>query len=107
MSQQFDRRQFLKVAAGSAAAAVAGGTLFAGTADAQQKLTPDDATAKALGYVEDATKTSSASHKAGTHCGSCALYQTTAAKDGYAPCGAFGGKLVAEKGWCMAWAPKA
>jgi hypothetical protein len=105
MSQKFDRRNFLKVAAGSVAA-VAGCAVFANSASAQEHLDPADPTAKALGYLEDAAKTTNASHKAGASCGNCALYQTAAAKAGYAPCGAFGGKYVNEKGWCMAWAPK-
>ncbi|NKF22803.1 high-potential iron-sulfur protein [Solimonas marina] len=104
MTQKFDRRNFLKLTAGSIAAAA--GVGLAGTAAAQQKLTPDDPTAKALHYTESAAATKEATHKAGSHCGNCSLYQASAEKGGFAPCGAFGGKLVASKGWCMAWAPK-
>jgi anaerobic selenocysteine-containing dehydrogenase len=105
----FDRRTFLKTAATTAAAVAAGG-LLAGPASAQEKLTTADPTAKALSYTEDASKIDSAkvpTFKKGSHCGNCALYQDAAAKGGYAPCGAFGGKLVAEKAWCAAWAQKA
>ncbi len=109
MQQMFDRRNFLKTAATSVAAVAACG-LFAAPAAAQEKLSTSDPTAKALNYTEDASKVDAAkvpTFKKGSHCANCGLYQAAAAKGGYAPCGAFGGKLVAEKGWCGAWNAKA
>ncbi|NGY06003.1 high-potential iron-sulfur protein [Solimonas terrae] len=104
MSSQYDRRDFLKLTAGTLAAAA--GVGLVGTASAQEKLTTSDPTATALHYTEDAATTKEATHKAGSHCANCALYQAAAEKNGYAPCGAFGGKLVASKGWCAAWTQK-
>ncbi|WP_020649202.1 high-potential iron-sulfur protein [Solimonas variicoloris] len=109
MKHNLDRRHFLKTAATSAAAVAACG-LFTLPAAAQEKLSPSDPTAKALNYTEDAAKVDPAkapTFKKGSHCANCALYQTAAAKGDYAPCGAFGGRLVAGKGWCAAWAAKA
>lgn len=104
MTRKFDRRNFLKLTAGSVAAVA--GVGFAATATAEEKLSLSDPAATALHYTEDAAATKDAAHKAGSHCANCALFQAAAEKNGYAPCGAFGGKLVASKGWCMAWAAK-
>jgi anaerobic selenocysteine-containing dehydrogenase len=110
MMSKLDRRSFLKAAAGSAAAVVGGLQATAALALAPaERLSPDDPTAKALHYVEDVSKIDPAkapTHKAGSDCANCVLYQAAAEKDGHAPCGAFAGKLVAAKGWCAAWAAK-
>lgn len=109
MKSDLNRRQFLGTAAKSLAL-VAGGSLLSLPALAAEKLSPSDPTATALHYTEDAAKTDAAKmpgFKAGSHCANCALYQAAAAKGGYAPCGAFAGKLVAHAGWCAAWNAKA
>lgn len=106
MKPMYDRRHFLKTAAGSVAAVAACG-LLAAPASAQEKLSTSDPTAKALSYTEDASTVKAPTFKKGSHCANCALYQSAAEKGGYAPCGAFGGKLVNAKGWCAAWAAKA
>ncbi|HEY9546831.1 MAG TPA: high-potential iron-sulfur protein [Solimonas sp.] len=109
MKSDLNRRQFLGTAAKSLAL-VAGGGLITMPALAAEKLSPSDPTAKALHYTEDASKIDAAktpTFKAGSHCANCMLYQAAAAKDGFAPCGAFGGKLVAHGGWCAAWNAKA
>jgi hypothetical protein len=82
-----------------------------GTAMAQDtpKLTEDDPTAMALGYVDDATKTDAAkwaNYKAGQDCANCSQIQG-ADGDVWRPCGIFPGKVVNAKGWCSVWAPKA
>lgn len=108
MKSALDRRQFLGTAAKSLAL-IAGGSLLTLPALAAEKLSPSDPTAAALHYTEDASKIDAAKtpgYKAGSHCASCALYQAAAAKGGYAPCGAFAGKLVAQGGWCAAWNAK-
>jgi hypothetical protein len=100
------RRRFLKAAAGTAAAAVViGGGLprFARAADLPH-VAESDPTAKALGYVEDASKTTDAKHKAGDTCANCQFY--TGGASGYGPCQLFPGKSVSAKGWCVSHAPK-
>lgn len=103
MNTQTTRRAFLGLCGAAALAAIPVRVLAQNAA----KLDLKDPTAAALGYVENAAKITAAKEptfKAGSHCGSCQLY--TAAKEvaGYAPCGAFGGKLVSKAGWCKAYA---
>lgn len=75
------------------------------------KLELTDPSAKALLYIEDATKVDRANplaarYAAGQDCNNCSQIQ---GKDGDAwrPCAIFPGKLVAGKGWCSVWAKKA
>ncbi len=100
------RRRFLKVAAGTAAfAAVMGGVpRFAIAADLPP-VTDADPTAKALDYVEDASKSTNAKHKAGDNCSNCMFYSGGAT--GRGPCQLFPGKSVNAKGWCVSHSPKA
>lgn len=100
------RRRFLKIAAGTAAAAVVVGTLprLARAADLPH-VSESDPTAKALGYVEDASTTKDPKHKAGDNCANCQFYSGGAT--GYGPCQLFPGKSVAAKGWCVSHAAKA
>ena len=100
------RRRFLKVAAGTtAAAAVLGGLpRFARAADLPH-VTDADPTAKALGYVEDASKTTNPKHKPGANCSNCQFY--SGGPSGYGPCALFPGKSVNAKGWCVSHSPKA
>jgi hypothetical protein len=64
-----------------------------------------DANAKALGYSEDATKSTNAKYKAGSSCANCALFQGKAG-DAAGPCPLFAGKQVSAKAWCSAYAKK-
>jgi hypothetical protein len=101
------RRNFLKIAAGTAAvAAVAGIMPRVARAAGLPHLSPSDPTAKALGYVENASKTSNPKHKAGSNCSNCQFYK---GKSGAAwgPCQLFPGKEVNAKGWCVSHQPKA
>lgn len=66
-------------------------------------VTADDPTAKALKYVEDASKASDA--KPGSQCANCSFYQG-AANSSQGPCTVFAGKQVKAAGWCSSWAPK-
>lgn len=66
----------------------------------------DHPQAKALAYVEDASKASGhPNFKPGSHCANCQFIQ---GKDGEAwrPCQLFPGHAVAADGWCSAWAKK-
>lgn len=72
-------------------------------------LDPNDPTAKALGFVSDATKVDTKTHstfKPGQKCGNCAQYQGKAG-DASAACTIFAGKSVPDGGWCQVWAQKA
>jgi hypothetical protein len=65
--------------------------------------------AVALGYKVDASKVDVKkfpSYVKGRVCAGCQLYAGKPT-DPAAPCAIFGGKLVAGKGWCSAWAKKA
>jgi len=99
------RRRFLKVAAGTTAAAVVMGGLprFARAADLPA-LSDADPTAKALDYVEDNTKSTNAKHKAGDDCTNCQFY--SGGPTGRGPCQLFPGKSVNAKGWCVSHSPK-
>ena len=68
-----------------------------------------DPAAAALGYKVDASKVDIKkfpSYVKGRQCVGCQLYAGKPT-DAAAPCAIFGGKLVAGKGWCAAWAKKA
>jgi hypothetical protein len=71
-------------------------------------LSPNDPTAKALGFVTDATKVDASAnptYKPGQKCGTCAQYQ---GKPGEASggCNIFAGSSVPVGGWCKTWAAK-
>lgn len=106
MSQPLATRRRFLTGLLAAAAASALPALPAGAADAP-RIPEDDPTAKALGYVLNAAKAEKdPAFKKGSTCANCTLYVAAQEKGGYAPCGAFGGKLVAKAGWCRAWAAK-
>jgi hypothetical protein len=103
------RRRFLKLAVvGAATAPIAAVVLpRLGFAADLPHLDPNDATAKALHYTEDAkTAASNPSFKAGSDCANCQFYQGKAG-DQYGPCMLFPGKAVHSTGWCASWAKKA
>ena len=66
-------------------------------------LNPDDKDAKAVKYVEDATKAQRATPD--STCANCAVYQGKASAP-TGPCQIFPGKLVKAAGWCSSWAPQ-
>jgi High potential iron-sulfur protein len=71
-------------------------------------LDPNDPTAKALGFVNDASKVDSKTYpmfKPGEKCGTCAQFQGKAG-DASAACTIFAGKSVPQGGWCQVWAQK-
>ncbi len=112
---EVSRRRFLAQVALAVPAGVAlldvavVNTAFAQAALPKLELT--DPSAKALLYVEDATKVDKTNPMAARYtpdqtCANCSQIQ---GKDGdaYRPCAIFPGKLVASKGWCSVWAKKA
>ena len=96
------RRRFLLKAAIVATALPLLGRLSPVQAAPLPKLPLDNAQAKALGYVEDASKTTNPAHKPGSVCSNCQFF--TAATGA---CTLFPGFSVQPKGWCSAWAKKA
>ena len=100
------RRRLLKLAAGTTAVAVVLGVMprFARAADLPH-VTDADPTAKALDYVEDASKSTNPKQKAGDSCANCQFY--SGGPTGYGPCALFPGKSVNAKGWCVSHSPKA
>lgn len=105
MSQIIDesRRELLKrIALGVVLLPIAAGSARVAAADAPL-VTADDATAKALKYVNDASKAPDA--KPGSKCANCSLYQ--GAKDSaQGGCLLFPGKSVKATGWCSSWTAK-
>lgn len=71
-------------------------------------LDPSDPTAKALGFVTDATKVDAGgnpTYKPTQKCSNCAQFQGKAS-DATAPCNIFAGHSVPAGGWCKVWAQK-
>ncbi|MDB5985305.1 MAG: twin-arginine translocation pathway signal protein [Nevskia sp.] len=97
------RRRLLKNVATGAVLLPLAATQFGTAFAADPLVTPDDPTAKALKYVEDASKFSGA--KPGSHCGNCSLYQG-AAGSAQGGCAIFPGKQVKAAGLCASWVAK-
>jgi hypothetical protein len=104
MTSKLTRRQMLGASVlGLPAIPVVVETAFA---QSLPVLSPTEPAAKALGYIEDATKVdtkANPNYKAGQHCGNCLQW---AEKDRKAPlgkCNLFPGKLVKNTGWCKVW----
>ncbi len=94
------RRRFLKlVAIGGAATSMAALAPDLLRAAELPHLDMSDATAKALGYVENAASAADPKHKAGDACANCQFY--SGGPTGYGPCQLFPGKSVSANGWCM------
>ena len=90
------RRNFLKLSGTTLIGMTLGGVAL--RANAQEKITEDDATAKALQYV-------SKTPKEGSVCANC-MYVAGEVQGDYVPCTIFQGKLVNKNGWCSAWVKK-
>ena len=108
MQRKISRRSIVK--SGLIAGAIlpmAGLTRGAGAA-ALPPLDPSDPTAKALGFVNDASKVDTKAYltfKPAQKCGTCAQYQGKPT-DATAACTIFAGKSVPVGGWCQVWAQK-
>lgn len=102
---KYPRRTVLKGALMGVATIPVGALLGREAVAATVKLDVNDPQAKALGYVEDATKVdakANPNYKAGQNCANCLQY-TAKATDPQGPCNIFPGKLVEAKGWCKVW----
>jgi hypothetical protein len=106
-TDQSRRRFFVGAGAAIGAAALASVLPRQARADDLPHLAPTEASAQALGYVEDATKVEKFKDKyvAGDDCANCNFFQGGTAAWG--PCQLFPGKAVNSKGWCSAHAKKA
>ncbi|HEY8270505.1 MAG TPA: high-potential iron-sulfur protein [Pseudobdellovibrionaceae bacterium] len=71
-----------------------------------QLVDPSEATAKAVGYVEESTKSPKA---AGNKCANCILFVKPEKKNGkeVGSCAIFPNKFVVANGYCNSWAKKA
>ena len=117
-NKTLNRRSFLQFASASAIGlavvipALHGPALHAAepaAAATLPNLELDNPTAKALGYVEDATKVDKVKYPKHTPdqiCATCSLMRGDA-KNARNPCILFPGKSVATKGWCASFAQKA
>jgi hypothetical protein len=109
MQRKFTRRSLVKGGLIAGALLPTVGLLSRNAvAAALPPLDPNDPTAKALGFVSDATKVDSKTHptfKAGQKCGTCAQFQGKPGESS-AACTIFAGKSVPEGGWCQVWAQK-
>jgi high potential iron-sulfur protein len=107
--QSNPRRRFLRLVATSAAVAPLAAVVlprFALAADLPP-LDPNDPTAKALQYTEDAkTAASNPAYKPGSECANCQFYLGKPG-DARGGCQLFAGKSVNAKGWCASWTKKA
>jgi|SRR4051812_2691166 hypothetical protein len=103
MSQNLSRRHLLQsLTIGVPLLPLTGPLRTALAADAPM-LSPDAKEAKAVKYVEDASKAQGALK--GSTCANCGLYQGhSGAATG--PCQIFPGKSVTAAGWCSSWAPQ-
>ncbi len=77
-------------------------------ADGLPMLDANDPTAKALGFVANASKvdaTANPTYKPNQKCGTCAQFQGKAG-DASGGCNIFTGHSVPVGGWCKVWAAK-
>ena len=108
MQTKISRRSLVKVAIAAGAAIPALGLMETALAAPAAALDPNDAQAKALGYIEDTTKVdgkANPTHKPDQKCANCAQFQGKAS-DAHGGCNIFAGKSVAGNGWCKVWAKK-
>jgi len=101
------RRRFVVSSGGVIGAAALAGVL-ARTAQAADPpfVSPDDASAKALFYVEDATKSTNPKYKAGDDCARCNFFTVSKTNPEAGACTIFPGKWVHTKGWCATYVKK-
>jgi hypothetical protein len=102
MPRDTSRRRFLRHVLAAAAAAPLLGATARTFAAPLPKLPPGNAQAKALHYIEDASKTEDPARKPGANCATCQFFTPATGA-----CALFAGFSVASKGWCSAWAKKA
>lgn len=103
------RRRFVGVGAATVLGSTIPTVLGVRTANATDlpQLDESDGTAKALGYVHDATTVDLSTRGAADRiCRSCRFY-TEPASETWGPCTLFPGKSVNANGWCKSWITRA
>jgi hypothetical protein len=109
------RRDAVKLMAGTAVAIPVINLVGMGSARAAapaNAVTPDDPTAIALKYSEDATKADRAAAArpgkppAEQTCSVCQFMQPAMGEGDWKGCTLFPGKLINVNGWCMSWTLK-
>lgn len=96
------KHRFLQLAAAGAVVGPIAATVLPRLALAADlpHLDPNDATAKALHYTNDAaTAAGNPAFKAGADCANCTFYQGKPGEE-WGPCMLFPGKSVHKNGWC-------
>jgi hypothetical protein len=110
------RRDAVKAILGTAAAIPVINLVGLGSARADapaNAVTPDDPTAQALHYNQDATKADRAgAARPGLpadqqHCGNCQFMLADQGSGDWHGCSLFPGKLINVNGWCASWTMKA
>ena len=91
-----NRRDFLKFSGTTLIGMTLGGVAL--RANAQEVLSADDPTAKALQYTPASTVD-------GSKCSNC-MYIQGSDGDANRPCAIFPGKVGNANGWCSAWVKK-
>jgi hypothetical protein len=109
MQTKYSRRAIVKSGLIAGALIPAAGLVgYTANAAALPPLDPNDPTAKALGFVPDASKVDTAAnstYKPNQKCGTCAQFLGKAS-DASAACNIFAGKSVPAGGWCKVWVLK-
>lgn len=110
MNQPIERRSVLQSLLLAPLAVLLPKVAFAAGAE---NMKPDDPLAKAMQYVEDASKAGPTRTDKTSNCGNCAKYAKCPAgvaacvsgkkTDARAACEIFMGKHVTKGGWCMSW----
>jgi len=91
-----NRRDFLKLSGTTLIGMTLGGVAL--RAQAQEHLSEEDATAKALKYTHKSTVE-------GSKCANCMYIQGDAGAE-WRPCAICPGKQINANGWCSAWVKK-
>ena len=106
MTGSISRRELLaRIAVTTVAGTVASVAAAAEHDASAQRVDPADATAVALGYVEDATRVDASrfkTYRPGQSCANCTQIQGAAGAE-WRPCLLFPDKLVKAAGWCSAY----
>jgi hypothetical protein len=109
MPHRMSRRALVKSGLIAGALAPAFGLLtYPAAAAGLPLLDPSDPTAKALGFMSDATQVDASAnptYKPAQKCGTCAQFQGKAG-DATGGCNIFVGHSVPQGGWCKVWAQK-
>lgn len=110
---QIRRRQFLKLGLKAGGGAIALGAIPITLLAQDGRVSPDEALAQAMGYVEVAENADTAKFPkragdagANQYCYNCALYAGSK-EDEWAACSIFQNREVAGGGWCNAWVARA